>query len=125
MSIRILLTTAAIFLIQSLHAQGHLGCGTEPYKDPWLTQFQRQLDDNHLRSADDTMLYVPISLHVVGDDGGNGYFPVSRILTAFCILNEDYVHTNIQFYINCDTLNYINNTSWYSHSPSAAALQFN
>jgi hypothetical protein len=111
-----LVTLLFFFAVSSLHAQNYSACGTEPFKDPWLTEFQKSLDNNALRSADDTILYVPISLHMVGDDQGNGYFPVSRVLTAFCILNEDFAATNIQFYINGDSLNYIQNSLWYSHS---------
>ena len=99
----------------SVMAQNGHGCGTQPFKDPWLTDFQVRLDQNTLRSPSDTILYVPVSLHMVGDDNGGGYFPVSRVLAAFCVLNEDYAYTNIQFFINGDSLNYLRNSSWYDH----------
>lgn len=90
-------------------------CGTEPYKDPWLTSFQQRLDQGWLDSGSDTILYVPIKVHLLGNDDGSGYFALSRVLTAFCVLNEDFLPSNIQFYLKGD-FNYIDNSAWNNHT---------
>lgn len=89
-------------------------CGTQPYKDPWLTDFQKRMPSLNLRSADDTLLLVPITLHVVGDDKGQGYFPSGRLMAALCRLNQDFEPTNIQFYL-AGEIRYINNSNYFSH----------
>ena len=80
-----LILLAALLISATISAQKP--CGTMAYKDPWLTQFQRTLDGNTLRSSD-TVLYVPITLHILGNDDGVGYFSAGRAMLAFCRLNE-------------------------------------
>lgn len=102
-------------LFLSLSLTGQKGCGTEPYKDPWLTEFQKRLDGSlTFRGSSDTVLYVPMTIHMVGNDRGTGYFPISRLLIALCQLNTDFEGTDLQFYIK-DDIRYLNNTAWFDH----------
>ena len=90
------------------------GCGTEPYKDPWLTSFQKRIDLLDRFESNDTLLRVPMVVHVLGNDDGSGYFPVSRILQALCRVNQDFESTNIQFYLK-ENIQYIDHSGWYDH----------
>lgn len=87
-------------------------CGTLPGIAEWLQGFQEN-PSAFLRSPG--LLYVPLSIHIVGMDNGEGLFPVSEVLGAFCTLNEDYEASNIQFFIEGE-FHYINNSEFYSHN---------
>lgn len=63
-------------------------------------------------------LYVPVILHLVGDDNGNGYFPKEQAFQLICELNRHYIPASIRFFL-ADTFYYINNTRYYNHDWSA------
>lgn len=81
-------------------------------KSEWLTQYQQNPGVYHRSGA---ITYLPLQLHVVGDDNGAGYFPPQRLLDALCTLNEDFADSEIQFYLKGD-FNYIDNSDWYIHN---------
>lgn len=87
-------------------------CGTPPGKSEWLKRYQ-QNPQAHFRGVD-TTLYVPLTIHLVGQDNGNGYFSHSQLLDALCRLNSDYEQANIQFFIEGD-IQYLPNTAWNNH----------
>ena len=103
----------SFFLLFSLSAQEvERYCGTPPGIVDWLKSYQEN-PAAFLRSSD--LLYVPLTIHIVGNDDGNGYFPVSRVLDAFCTLNADFEASNIQFFIKGE-FNYIDNSDYYDHN---------
>lgn len=59
-------------------------------------------------------LYVPVIIHIVGDDNGNGYFPKDQAFQLICELNRHYIPASIRFFL-ADTFYYINNTRYYNH----------
>lgn len=87
-------------------------CGTIAEKTEWLQHYQ--LSPEEYRTAGDTLLYVPLSIHILGTDNGTGYYRVKQLLRALCQLNADFVPSNIQFFIEGD-IHYVNNTDWYDH----------
>lgn len=105
-----LLSIAALFPGRAQEIEEY--CGTPPGIVEWLQDFQAN-PSAFLRSPD--LLYVPVAIHIVGDDEGEGYFPVSRILNAFCTLNEDFEASSIQFFIE-GSFHYINNSEYYGHN---------
>ncbi len=60
-------------------------CGYTGYS-PWLTWYQ----DNRAEiaqqrgSGDTTWLYAPVTVHIVGNNNGTGYFRFDLNLTHFC-----------------------------------------
>ena len=79
-------------------------CGTPAYKSEWLKKYQLH---PHLYSTDrDELIYVPIAVHLVGEDDGRLMPDVIRIQGALCTLNEDFEQANIQFYLG-QPINYI------------------
>ena len=105
------LFTASFLFAQSDHPAGW--CGTPAVKSDWLTDFQRNPEIYSFTRGGTE--YVPMTIHVVGDDDGNGYFAEPNILEAFCVLNEDFAQVNIQFYI-AGEINYLNNSNWFEHN---------
>ena len=87
-------------------------CGTQDGIVPWLKSFQRN-EIAYARSGD--LLLAPVSIHIVGTNSGTGYFPVKSVLDAFCTLNQDFLESDIQFFI-AGELHYINNSDYYDHT---------
>ncbi|MCO6487653.1 MAG: zinc-dependent metalloprotease [Phaeodactylibacter sp.] len=108
-----------IFLLgvsQLLHAQISKSdlqpCGSPPGKSAWLKRYQ-QNPQAYTRSMD-TTLYVPLTIHLLAQDNGNGYFSQSQLLDALCRLNSDFGEANIQFFVEGE-VNYLPNSGWNNH----------
>lgn len=86
-------------------------CGTIDGKVEWLQNYQA--NKSSFRFGNDT-LFVPLTIHIVGTDAGNGYFSTKRLLDALCVLNEDFAPSNIRFFIQGE-VNYIDNSDYYDH----------
>lgn len=101
----------ALFLSAGLSAFAQPeGCATPPVKSEWLTEYQK--NPSLYRSSSAT-LYVPLTIHLVGTDQGNGYFSLLSLMNAFCTLQNDFAASDIQFYI--EEIRYINNDDYYEH----------
>lgn len=104
-----------VFLITtfSLVGQHNLNpCGTPPGKSQWLVDYQKN-PSIHQRSA--TTLYLPLTLHIVGNNSGEGIIMGENLLGSLCTLNEDFKDADIQFYIDGD-INFIYKNAYFSHS---------
>lgn len=97
-------------------------CGTQDGRVDWLKHYQ-QHPEAYPRSMEDT-LYMPITVHIVGNDDGSGYFDIKSMLSSFCTLNKDFAASNIQFFIK-GPVRYINNTNYNNHGwqDGAAMIQ--
>ncbi len=112
-----LLTLIGLFFLSTCtFAQQHF-CGTAPEKSEWLKQYQKNPSSYSIENSSDT-LFLPVTVHIVGTNGGGGYFPLQTMLKSFCTLNGDFKASKIQFYIEGE-VNYINNTEYYDHDWSA------
>ncbi len=90
-------------------------CGTVG-RSAWLTGYQNNRNDVQYRSGDSSWLYVPMTVHVVGNDNGDGYYPLELVFRIVCEMNEQYSESHIRFYLMPgDGVRYLNNTSWYAH----------
>lgn len=87
-------------------------CGTVSHRSDWLKNYQR---NPHLyQTENDTVLYVPLTIHLVGSDNGTGHFQFDNVMNALCILNEDFEQVNMHFFVEGD-IKYINNSAWNNH----------
>lgn len=104
---------AMILLPVAVMAQQNY-CGTEmhPEQLSWLRNFQLNNTGSNERSSE--LYYVPLKIHVVGTDDGDGYLNVSTIITNMCDLNEQFAPTGFEFYLDGD-LDYIANSDYYMH----------
>ncbi len=113
-----LLLILLLCVAQLVVAQGitsNKWCGTVG-RSAWLTQYQNNRDDVQYRSGDSSWLYVPMTIQIVGNDAGNGYYPIDLVFRIVCEMNEQYADARIRFYlVPGDGVRYLNNTAWYTH----------
>lgn len=107
----LLLAAAVLIFSQTLLAQELAPCATPDHTSPW---FERYQDNPQAFPKTNEVLHAPVTIHIVGDDEGNGYYSVTQLLAAFCQLNEDFEQAGIQFFMLGD-INYINNNTYYEH----------
>ncbi len=87
-------------------------------KSPWLTKYQQRMaHQNHPENDNDTtVLYVPVTFHITGNDAGNGYFSLDQAIRALCEMNDRFSDAYISFYLEPgDPVRYLNNTGWHVH----------
>jgi hypothetical protein len=73
-------------------------CGTREMS-PWFRQYRDQWDlTAGSRGLDTNWLYVPMTIHLVGNDEGAGYFPINQAMRALCDMNAQYAPSYIRFY---------------------------
>ena len=109
----VLLSLCLTFFQLSAQQQSELGpCGTQQGRSKWLKTYQQ--NPASFAKGGDTTVYIPLTIHLVGTDDGLGYFPQSELLDAFCLLNELFEPTGLQFFIQGE-FNYLNNSAYFSH----------
>lgn len=81
----------------------------------WLRDYKTNNRAPQYNKSSNDITYIPVKIHIVGDDNGSGYYKLSTLLGAFCTLNAQYEPYGWHFYMY-NGINYINNTSLYSHT---------
>ncbi len=111
------LSALSLFLSFTLLAQSDFVpenfCANQQGRSKWLKQYQAQPEN--FNKGGDTTIYVAMTVHILGNDSGAGYYSEKSLLDAFCLLNESYEPAGIQFYLAGDIL-YHNNSAYYQHS---------
>ena len=111
MRICILLFALIVSSVQIGISQEKLGCGYTGTSD-WFEYYMANRDNIQVDLPEEPV-WVPITCHILGDDNGNGYYSMNNLFPSICQLNEDFLATNIQFYV--DDINFIDNERWYDH----------
>lgn len=121
----------ALFLLVSMQSaltQGYpeKWCGTTE-KSAWLDWYFENRNALHAqRGADTSWLYVPMTIHFVGNDAGTGYFPTDQAMRAVCEMNEKYAPAHIRYYLfPGEPFAYHNKTSWYDHDWNGGSEMIN
>lgn len=83
-----------------------------------LKKIQSQLDGLKGVYKKAGVRYVPIQVHILGNNQGIGYYRVESLLQALCDVNQDFAPTGFRFYMN-GPINYINNDELYRGSSDA------
>lgn len=100
-----------------------LGCGTvtsqEELKE--IYEFVKQPMVAQKTTAVDT---IPLTIHIVGDDNGKGYYKLDNLFKVICQLNSHYAPVNFYFSIKWP-IHYINNTSYYQHDYNTGYAMMN
>lgn len=109
-----------LILFSSLNAQDEdiskiPPCGVREFgPSNWLREFQTNPSAFiHLRGNND-ILQLPMTIHIIGQADGSGYFSRAELQVATCKLNQDYEEHNIRFFIQ--EIRYHNNNAWYNHA---------
>ncbi len=121
---KLFLTAAAICVASLSFSQNlnlyDLGCGTTTSK----AELQRVYDFVQLPTSafkttagGDT---IPLSIHIVGDNNGGGYYSLDNLFTIICQLNQRYAPVGFYFHIKWP-ITYINNSSYYVHDFNTGA----
>ncbi len=120
---RILYATICLVLgaIGILQAQNddHPLCGTTEETSRWLEQYQR---NPGAYPKSDGIIYVPTTIHNVGNESGGGFVSLAFIQEALCAVNKNFEPTGIQFYIK-DTIRYVYRQEYYDHPDFATGRQ--
>nr|NJM01544.1 T9SS type A sorting domain-containing protein [Desulfobacula sp.] len=86
-------------------------CATPDEDNKWLRTYQEQ---PHLyEKGNNELVYIPMTIHLLGTDEGQGFFVIRDLLDALCVVNDDFASSNIQFFIK--DIRYIKRTAWYNH----------
>jgi hypothetical protein len=58
---------------------------------------------------------IPLSIHIVGNDNGTGYYRLENLFTVLCNLNNHYKPSEFYFAVKWP-IHYINNSDYYIHN---------
>lgn len=125
-----LLLTALILqlaVLAQLHDHSNGLCGTHtlgPEQETWLRAFQQRPYYQKIQSRSQTLKSIPLSIHIVGDDAGDGYYDIEDLLHSMCIINQHYAQANFLFFIKGE-IEYINNSEYYDHDYNAGRQMMN
>lgn len=92
MHFRLLILFFVGLLSQTVHSQDL--CGTS-----YATQDEMKPQSSSLKPRN-SVTYVPVRIHLVGDNEGNGIPSPSRLLDQMTRLNRDFEGTGLQFYMS-------------------------
>lgn len=107
-----LLMIAGLYTPASAQAPDQF-CATPDLENEWLRSYQRDPSAFPKRSGE--LLYIPLTIHLVGDDEGQGFFQGEQLADALCVINNDFLPTDLQFYIK-GPIRYLANSTYYEHS---------
>lgn len=91
------------------------GCGTPPPTEAEMQDIYRFVQSPQASRTTGAVDSIPLSIHIVGEDNGNGYFLDETIFKVICQLNQHYQPVNFYFYIKWP-VRYINKSSYYVHN---------
>lgn len=110
-----------IITLLSLHLAAQEPCAT-PYSledDMWLKSHVENPFRNLRVSRANDLFYVPIKIHIVGDDNGNGYYRIKFLLNTLCNINSQFEQVGFHFYVLGD-IDYIDNSALFNHTSFSA-----
>ena len=100
-------------------AQNENKCGTKAEKSEWLKKYQK--NPSAYEKRDNQTIFVPITIHFLGNDNGSYFYNFGTFLDDLCVLNKDFEQTNIQFFLN-EPPRLINSTKWNNHKDFEDAI---
>ncbi|MEO1628541.1 MAG: hypothetical protein AAFV25_25565, partial [Bacteroidota bacterium] len=120
---RILALSAIMGFSGLLQAQLHNGCGTSV--ETQLLGLDR-LSHNRAAFANiatqrDEITYVPVQVHVVQQTDGSGGAPLSEVIEMMCLLNDEFLPVDVQFYF-ADDIRFFSDDRVYSTPTQYSAL---
>ncbi len=72
-------------------------CGSADHLDEWYLRYTAQ--PAHFDTRGQSTLFIPVTVHIVGQSDTSGFVRTDKVLEAFCQMNIDYRAANIQFFM--------------------------
>lgn len=73
-------------------------CGTPNFITDFMIEYKQKGEATYLTKSD-SLLMIPISIHILGSDSGTSYYDLGSMYDALCQLNLDFEQVNVQFFI--------------------------
>jgi hypothetical protein len=109
-----------IFLVMIVSSGANIAqtpCATEMPQEQidWLKNYKSNPFNSLEVSRANNFYYIPVKIHIVGDDNGNGYYKMKFLISTMCELNSQFAPVGFYFYVYGD-IHYMNNSSMYNHT---------
>ena len=88
-----------LFACTGLQAQQINRCGTPDSQEMIDRLIENKRHMNAHSTADRDVDYIPVVYHLIADQQGNGRASLDDIRDMHCMLNEDYLSTGMQFFV--------------------------
>lgn len=72
-----------------------------------LREFQQKISQNQVGFLNKSMQFVPLKVHIIGNNQGVGYYPITNLMQALCEINQRFAPVGFHFYL-AQTVSYIN-----------------
>lgn len=106
-------TIILLLLCLKVHAQEPCGTTVTPQVLSWWDARSQTLQQLGGRG---TQAYtVPVHIHIVGDDNGNGYYQTANAYQLVCELNQRFAPMQISYFLD-DSVTHINNSLYTNPS---------
>ncbi|MBK9272432.1 MAG: T9SS type A sorting domain-containing protein [Saprospiraceae bacterium] len=116
-----LLWTFILFaFIEILKAQDQ-PCGTS-HKDQSVMLEMAQKSSQLTYKKEGGFIFLPIQVHMLLNDQGNGLYNLISLDESLCTLNKDFEQTGFQFYME-NEINFIKNGEWDNHTEFHAGIE--
>jgi hypothetical protein len=102
----------ACLYISNVQAQQEF-CGTSHHSQNQILKERLALGQMP-KAENGGIIYVPIQIHMLLTDQGNGLYNMFSLEESMCTLNNDFAETGFQFYME-NEINYIRSTKWDNH----------
>lgn len=114
MQIRLMLLSCIFVIYSSIVCNSQENpCGTSHSDQRKMLELQAKLPElNHYQEGG--LIQVPIQVHMLLTDEGNGIYNLLHLDEALCTLNKDFEQTGFQFYME-QNINYIRSSKWNDH----------
>ncbi|MEM9921468.1 MAG: zinc-dependent metalloprotease, partial [Bacteroidota bacterium] len=73
----------------------------------------------HIATPRDEITYVPVQVHVVTESDGDGAAPLSEVIEMMCLLNDEFIPVDVQFYMVGPIRTFANDQVYSSPNTSA------
>ena len=105
---------ALLSLSTLLQAQTPCGTVLSPEMKARLIDYHANPEKYTASHTTRTVYYLPLKIHIVGDDNGVGYYQLKYLWDLLCTVNKQFEETGFYFYLYGD-VHYIANTDYYAH----------
>ncbi|MCG9880423.1 MAG: zinc-dependent metalloprotease [Bacteroidia bacterium] len=72
-----------------------------------LRNFQQKISQNQVGALNKSTQFVPLKVHIIGNNQGLGYYSISNLMQALCEINQRFAPVGFHFYL-VQNVSYIN-----------------